>query len=66
MIRLTGAVDTVSALLLRTETNGGLQANDGGLRLLLLGLSNRVVDGLEVADGKSYEHHTRSSEGSRY
>lgn len=42
------AVDTVGALLLGAETNGGLQLDDGGLVLALLGLGNGLLNAVEV------------------
>ena len=45
---LTRSVDTLSALLLRTVTDGGSQTNQRRLVLLALRLNNRVVDTLQV------------------
>ena len=49
LYELTRAVDAVSTLLLGAEADGGAEADNRWLVLLLAGLGNRVVDGLEVA-----------------
>lgn len=48
-MRLTSSVDAMGTLLLGTITDGGLEADDGGLGLLLAGLGNSLVDGREIA-----------------
>ena len=43
---LTSSVHAVSTLLLGPETNGGAETDDSRLALLLLRLSDRVVNSL--------------------
>jgi hypothetical protein len=43
-------VNIVSTLLEGTETNGGLQVDDGGCVLGLLGLGDGVGDGVKVTE----------------
>ena len=52
VLRHTSTVDTVGTLLLGTITNGRAETDEGGLVLLLLGLDDGVVDGLEVTEWK--------------
>lgn len=49
VISLEGrTVDTVGTLVLGAETNGGLQLDDGGLVLALLGLGNGLLNAVKV------------------
>jgi len=51
--RLTGSVDAMRTLLLRTVSDGGPQPDDCRSLLLLAGLSDCVVDGSEIATNPS-------------
>lgn len=54
-------MNIVSTLLEGTETDGGLQVDDGGCVLGLLGLSDGVGDGVEVTLISFAKYRTHSS-----